>query len=75
MVAWGQWGGKDNYKSTGEDVGGFGGLNKMFVILIVLALSCVYTYVKNHQWYTGQTSVLYIRCKSYIKDLHKFTSI
>lgn len=49
MVAWGQWGGKDDYKATGEDVGGFGGLNKIFIILIVLALSCVYTYVKNHQ--------------------------
>ena len=48
MVAWGQWGRKYDYKATGEDVGGLWGI-KQNAILIVVALSCVYTYVKNHQ--------------------------
>ena len=48
MVAWGQWGRKYDYKATGEDVGGLWGI-KQNAIFIVVALSCVYTYVKNHQ--------------------------
>ena len=48
-VAWGQGKRRDDCKAAQDN---FWGLNKMFVILIVVTLSCVFTYVQNHQLYS-----------------------
>jgi len=75
MVAGGQWGGKDGYKATGEDVGGLWWIKQN-----VWYLDCGGPFMYVH--ICQKPSVVHwsdynlnIRLQSYIKDLHKLIRI